>query len=828
MGDYPHVTSILSYVGWNMAYLILFIFMIYLQKEDGIRFFTPISLIPIPLNIAQLLLYLQYGGYFNNIWQVSFSTAVICFCINNIFRYIFKKKKIENLRKPYIETVLLSYLVLEYIYWTSSCFEWPSTWLDPYTYASPLSMLSMVLLPVAVAKTYGGDKDKNNEFKEHMHDLFRPIYIIFILVSCIGGFLLAVWMKNTLTAGIGKVGNADPYSVIAVMLFVVSVVIILFTVTIILVVDTNQKTYESRILKDAKNDAEKSNAAKSEFLANMSHEIRTPINAVLGMNEMILRESLEARDMLPQQREEIIKIFSDICNYSGNIESAGNNLLSIINDILDFSKIEAGKMEIIESEYKLSSVLNDVSNMISFKAKSKELEFTADVDERLPDGLYGDEVRVRQIITNLLNNAVKYTQKGSVRLIVNELKSDDDNKIDLIVKVQDTGIGIKKEDISKLFNKFERVDLKKNSTVEGTGLGLAITTSLLDMMGGTIFVTSEYGQGSEFTVTIPQKIVSREPIGNFKEKFEKSISELKAPKERFSAPDAHILIVDDTIMNLTVAKGLLKNTFINIDTAISGEESIEMCNECKYDLILMDQRMPNMDGITAMHHIKDNAECINRTTPFICLTADAVSGAREKYLSEGFEDYITKPIDSRALMDAMLKYLPKEKIKPVICRSKSKEYNIDKEEKNEPEIKTAAQKNESKDTEKSELKDAGIKKSRHSFAFKYIDKETGLKYCDGDLNFYRSLLNDYVRESKNKALRIQEYYETQDWKNYCVQVHSLKSTSKMIGAVGLSEIALELEKASAEEEMETIYSKHLYLSAYYKSVVEEISRYLGI
>ena len=795
MDDYPNVSSFLSYVGWNAAFLVLTILLIFLMTKDGIRYFNPLCLIPIPLNIVQLFIYLQYGGYFNNIWQVVLSTFVSCASINLILRYIFKHKKIENLRKPYIECVLLAMMFFEYVSWTASCFSWSTEAIDPYTYATILCSIGYIILPLSVIKTYYTGKVEIDESRKASRNIFVMMYVIFITTTCIGGCLLAVWMRDTLNNGIGQLGDKDPFSVIAVMLFVVSVVIILFTATIILVVSSDQKSYESRKLRIEKKDAEKSNAAKSEFLANMSHEIRTPINAVLGMNEMILRESLEARDMLPEEREEIIKIFSDICNYSGNIESAGNNLLSIINDILDFSKIEAGKMEITDGNYKLSSVLNDVSNMISFKAKSKGIEYIVDVDETLPDGLYGDEIRVRQIITNLLNNAVKYTQKGTIWLSVNERKGEDDKSTNLIVKVKDTGIGIKKEDISKLFRKFERVDMQNNSTVEGTGLGLAITGSLLDMMGGEISVESEYGKGSEFTVSIPQKIVSEEPIGNFREKFEKSISELKAPKENFHAPNASILIVDDTVMNLTVARGLLKKTRVIIDTAMSGEESIELAKEKAYDLILMDQRMPGMDGITAMHHIKEDGNGLNAGTPVICLTADAVSGAREKYLAEGFEDYITKPIDSRALLDALLKYLPKDKIK-----------NVETKQVEKP-VEAVCE---------------------NSFESKLIDKKVGLGYCNGDKEFYETLLSEYVSESKDKAHLIKETYDNKDWNNYGVYVHSLKSTSKMIGATALSEIAAELEAAAGKEDVATIDAKQDKMCSLYEDVLKEITDKFGI
>lgn len=401
--------------------------------------------------------------------------------------------------------------------------------------------------------------------------------------------------------------------------------------------------------------ADEANEAKSQFLANMSHEIRTPINAVLGFNEMILRECRDKDES-----------FSNIGTYAANIKSAGSNLLSIINGILDISKIEAGKMDIVDAPYTLSSLLNDVSNMVFFKAKEKNLEFTVDVDESLPDELFGDKARIRQVITNILANAVKYTDKGSVRLSVRG-QADNGNEpgqmLNLLIEVKDTGIGMKDEDIDKLFRKFQRLDLSHNSTIEGTGLGLAISRQLMTMMGGNIKVESNYGKGSSFTIELPQKIVSSEPVGDFKARFEKDIKEAKSTEEAFTAPDAHILVVDDTRVNLTVARGLLKNTEIQIDTAGSGSESIELTREKPYDLILMDQRMPGMDGTEALKAIRNQEDGQNRETPVICLTADAIIGAKERYMAEGFTDYLPKPINNHELLQTMTKYLPQDKIK---------------------------------------------------------------------------------------------------------------------------------------------------------------------
>lgn len=398
-------------------------------------------------------------------------------------------------------------------------------------------------------------------------------------------------------------------------------------------------------LEIARLKADEANRSKSEFLANMSHEIRTPINAVVGMNEMILREAHEP----------------EIIEYSHNIESAGRGLLSIINDILDFSKIEAGKMELHEGPYKSGSLINDIAVMLSVKAKEKNLQFDVDVNETLPDGLIGDEVRVRQIVVNVLNNAIKYTEKGGVRLAVDYTRVAD--ICTLIFKVSDTGIGIKKEDLPKVFEKFDRVDMEKNKTIEGTGLGLAIVKRLLSMMDGSIDVESEYGKGSTFTLRVPQKVDKDEAIGDYRKKFNSSFATQDGYKELFLAPDAEILVVDDTVVNLTVVKALLKKTQIRIDVAKSAAEALVKTVQKHYDTILLDNRMPGMDGAEALPIMRTQEDGLNHETPIICLTADAISGARERYLAEGFTDYLTKPIESVALELMLLKYLPQDKVK---------------------------------------------------------------------------------------------------------------------------------------------------------------------
>ncbi|MBO4540742.1 MAG: response regulator, partial [Bacilli bacterium] len=553
----------------------------------------------------------------------------------------------------------------------------------------------------------------------------------------------------------------------------------------------NQMDY-SKQLTEAKAAAEHANTAKSEFLASMSHEIRTPINAVLGMNEMILRESLQARDKASKENPELRGYLTNISNYAGNIDSAGKNLLAIINDILDFSKIESGKMEITEADYKFSSVLNDISNIVSFKAKDKGLFFRIEVDKDLPDGLFGDELRVRQIMTNLLGNAVKYTKEGGVVLSVGKDKESEVKEgepLNLIIAVKDTGIGIRPEDIEKLFQKFERVDLQQNSTVEGSGLGLAITKNLLELMHGSVKVESVYGEGSTFTVTLPQKVVSTEAVGDFKTKFEKSVQEAKQYRESFRAPDAHILIVDDTRMNLLVAVGLLKKTQMEIDTAASGLEAIQLAKTIHYDLILMDQRMPGMDGTETMKNIKALENNPNADTPFICLTADAVSGARSHYLAEGFTDYLTKPIDSKALERTLIKYLPEKKIH-IVSQDGEEAAETEEAPKEGDEFAT--------------LRSIGV------------DPDVGLRFCQNDLDLYRSILLDYAQSSDGKIENISEYFTKEDWKNYAICVHALKSTSKTIGAAALSERALRLETAGNEADSATIHAEHEKLLAQYR------------
>ncbi len=387
--------------------------------------------------------------------------------------------------------------------------------------------------------------------------------------------------------------------------------------------------------------------AKSTFLSNMSHEIRTPINAVLGMNEMILRETDD---------EEIIY-------YSQNIKSAGNSLLALINDILDFSKIESGKMEIIPVDYDLSSLINDLVNLVKVRVIDKGLELDVNVDPDLPVGLYGDEVRIKQVIANLLTNAAKYTEKGTVTFSVSSDKSANTaDTVTLHVSVKDTGVGIREEDLDKLFTEFERIDEKKNRNIEGTGLGMAIANNMLALMGSTLKVESEYGKGSEFSFDIVQTVRKWDQIGDYKAAYRSYTAQREKYIPKFTTSEGRVLIADDMSINLVVFKGLLKKTGLIIDTAGSGQEAIEASGKMRYDMLFIDHMMPGLDGIETLRAIRGDDGNPNIGTPAICLTANAVTGAREFYLNEGFDGYLTKPIDPKLLEEMIYTHMDPEVI----------------------------------------------------------------------------------------------------------------------------------------------------------------------
>ena len=402
---------------------------------------------------------------------------------------------------------------------------------------------------------------------------------------------------------------------------------------------------EHVIMERDKEAAQEASEQKSRFLSSMSHEIRTPLNAILGLNELIMHESSDAK----------------IKKYSADIQSAGRTLLALINDILDFSKIETGKMDIILSDYSLSSLLNDIVVMIQERVSRTGLELRLDIDNELPDVLYGDEVRMKQIIVNLMTNAVKYTNEGWIELGVRKQNVSeylDEENILLDIRVSDTGVGIKKEDLSRLFVEFERLDRLKNRSIEGTGLGLSITSRLVSLMDGKISVESEYGKGSTFRVLIPQKVVSYVPIGDCQKRFEAEGSEPDGVTlETMRFPDKRVFVVDDNEMNLEVIASILEMLEIQVERANGGQQAMERLDRERYDLILTDDMMPEISGTELMQYLHGHEESVSHDTPIVVLTANAIAGVREEYIRKGFDDYMTKPIDVDVLQKILMKYL---------------------------------------------------------------------------------------------------------------------------------------------------------------------------
>ena len=518
--------------------------------------------------------------------------------------------------------------------------------------------------------------------------------------------------------------------------------------------DLLEKTLQA---KKAEKQAQTATEAKSNFLANMSHEIRTPINTIMGMDEMILRETTE-------------KVVEE---YALDIKTASQNLLSLINDILDITKIESGKMGIVKGEYDFMSLMHDVLKNVTLRAKEKNLEIRLNIDSEIPSNMLGDDIRIKQVLTNIITNAVKYTQEGYVEISAKSNKSFG-NYTDLSFYIRDTGIGIKQEDIKRMFDSFERLEVSRNRNIEGAGLGMTITQNLLKMMGSTLNVESVYGEGSTFSFTITQEIVNDEPIGNFEQRLKQLTSNYEYSTS-FEAPKAKFLVVDDNAMNRKVFVSLLKDSKVGVTEAESGTECLQLIKKQHYDMIFLDHMMPGMDGVEtfkAMATLEGN-KCLG--TPVIALTANAIAGAKERYMTMGFHGFLSKPVVPAQLEKTIRDFLPESLL----------EYH-------EPDAKDEARKNRVKRIELPEIEG--------------VEWDYALLHFPDSNMVYQSALDFYesIGFERDEVLRYYNNLDDSVLEDYRIKVHGIKSMANTIGATALGGLAKLCEFAARDGDIDRV------------------------
>lgn len=549
----------------------------------------------------------------------------------------------------------------------------------------------------------------------------------------------------------------------------------------------------------ARDEAERANQTKSMFLANMSHEIRTPMTAIIGMTQIALKDDIS----------------DTVREYLNNILSAGQKLLYVINDILDFSKIESGKMDIVVGEYSLSALVGDVKNIVRFRLEDKPITLIVKEQENMPDQLIGDEVRIRQIMINLLNNAVKYTNEGTITFKIGYQNENSS----LCFEVADTGCGIRKDDLARLFESFERVETDGLHSVEGTGLGLTICKSLLDLMEGTIEVESEFGKGTKFSVVVPQKVVNESVTYQKAKETGLRESSVKSQTKQITFKGAKILIVDDNEMNLKVAKGLLRNYDMQIDCATSGWQCMDVVKKTEYDLILLDHVMPQIDGIETLHRLQADTRF---HVPVVALTANALNGAKDAYLKEGFADYLSKPMEQdevEAVLKKFLKDFMAEQSLSVqekhIVSTPIVNQELKLEKTQMPsQMQTAVDKQQKKNASTNSL-----------FVFlneEGINTESGLRYMGGSREQYVEILKLFISEAADKIAKLDVFLQAHDMEGYGILVHAMKSNARSIGADALADLAFELEKAAKAGDEAFVEANHKTFVLQWKLLVAGI------
>ncbi len=546
---------------------------------------------------------------------------------------------------------------------------------------------------------------------------------------------------------------------------------------VVLIYDVTETRNYIEEIKKVREQAEQANFAKSAFLANMSHEIRTPMNAIVGLSDIIMEESRGRK----------------VCEYACDIKSASRNLLTLINDILDLSKVEAGRMELVMAEYHVKSLADEVLNMMDVVASQRGIELKREFDMTIPCRYLGDEGRVRQILINILNNALKFTKQGYVKLSVTGVQGETADAERLLFRISDTGCGIRKEDLNDIFDNFKQVDSKRNRTVEGTGLGLSITKRLVELMQGTIEVESVYGEGTTFTVAIPQKIVDHRPVSEIAAVDVRREEKL----EPFIAEDCKVLVVDDNAVNRKIARIFMQSYGLEINEAESGAAAIALVRQTRYDIIFMDHMMPEMDGIEAVQIIRSECGENGRMPVVIALSANAMEGVRETFLENGFQDFIAKPLDRRPLHEALLRWIPREKISA--SEAWLDIWKVDDSR------KTAFQK----------------------IVIEGIDTDEVVRHSSGSIDDYLDLLNLYCLDGKRKILLLRELWEKRDYRNYGIEVHGLKSASANVGAMSVSINAREHERAVDRGDEKYVDEHVCQLLSEYEAQMEHISGFLA-